>query len=134
MIHLAKTAVSPLRIAEQRAKSKAEHGLLGAIYMIAAGGLLFGVLVFASIGVLLVLAKPLGMGVAARVVALLWAPLAGCAVSIAVRHEARLDRAVLPRNSADRLIGAASADFGENSPIIAVAALVASMIASQQRG
>lgn len=133
MIRTASVGASLLRMAEKRARERANHGArrMGLVALAAMLG--FGGLVFASVGVLELLAPALGPGTAALVVAAGWIVAALLALVWAVLEHRRPEPPILPENAADMALAAVRADFGANSPLVTLVALGVGLLASQRR-
>ncbi|GMG82166.1 hypothetical protein LNKW23_13790 [Paralimibaculum aggregatum] len=121
------------RQAEYRARLRAEHGLQRWALAATAGVLAFGALVFASVGLVLLLGPVMGVGLAALLVAVLWL-LAAVGVLIALLQAwRRKEPSMLPDDAPDRIVTALGADLGANAPLVTLAAFVAGILAGRQR-
>ena len=133
MIRTAALGAALLRTAEDRAHTRARHGVerMAAAGLAAAAG--FGGLAFASVGAMRLMAPAWGEGVAALVVAAGWLVAAIAALIATILLHRRSEPTLLPSDAPDRALEALRADLGEHSPVLAVAALVAGIAASARR-
>ncbi|MEL6768716.1 MAG: hypothetical protein AAFP17_16155 [Pseudomonadota bacterium] len=118
---------------EAGARARAEQQMKRMGLKIAAGILAGGALVFFSVAFIAGLGPALGYGMAALIVGIAWLTVAiGLLVAVMVAYrEPR--RPMVPPHAAEEMLGALAADFGRNSQVLTLAALVAGIVAARNR-
>ncbi|MEM9763651.1 MAG: phage holin family protein [Pseudomonadota bacterium] len=118
---------------ETGARARAEQQMKRMGLKIAAGIFAGGALVFLSVAFIAGLGPALGYGTAALIVGIAWLATAiGLMVAVMVAYREPRQPMVPPR-AAEEMLGALAADFGRNSQVLTVAALVAGIIAARSR-
>jgi hypothetical protein len=133
MIRTAALAAAVARDLERKAAARAAHGARRMALAAAAGFLLLGTLIFASVGLVLVLAGPLGPGGATFLVAAIWLFLAVAALIVVMLDQRRRKPPMTPDVDPVEVMAALRTDFGKGAPVLAVAAVVAGFLAAGRR-
>ncbi|MGF1554405.1 MAG: hypothetical protein ACFBWO_18160 [Paracoccaceae bacterium] len=135
MMRSAALVAAALRDVERKAALRAARGARRVALMVGIGITLFGALIFGSVGLVLVLAGPLGPGGAAFLVAALWLFMGIVALIALLLDLRRREPPMTPRIDPAEAMAALKADFGgaSRSPLLAVAALVAGFIVAGRR-
>jgi hypothetical protein len=133
MMRIAEVGSSVLRRAESSARLRAQHGMRRMVLVMAAGVLVLGAMVFASVGLMLLLSRDMGLDTAALLVAALWVVLAVAALVWAVTEQQRREPPVIPAEAGDEMLAAFRKDLGDNAPIITLAALAVGLLTALRR-
>ncbi|MEM7499890.1 MAG: hypothetical protein AAF371_18105 [Pseudomonadota bacterium] len=117
---------------EAGARARAEQQMKRMGLKIAAGIFAGGALIFFSVGFIAGLGPSLGYGAASVIVAIAWLVLAiGFLVAVMIAYRAP-QKPMVPPHAAEEMLGAMAADFGRNSQVLTLAALVAGIVAARR--